>query len=278
MVQEIDRELVQIRRDIEVSEYKSVAVRFPDQRPISNREKSLMSVAVPINTKSRLNPAVLDKAKKMIAMVNALSKAPELIELNTEIKAKIPHVRQIAAEAMHQLATRNFESMNMRTREIENSFNQIIDLLKNKDRELSKTEINVTASHIRGAFREIGFDAIREISLKNDSVVLRAQKVDSTTSIIAEVNKNNIKLDTHGFRGSSCSEAIDKLLDKLREKGIAAQRKERVFHDKSDGGELVKEAQKLFDPLSTERNPLKDEWDRLRRHQVEKSKRKIRVC
>lgn len=213
---------------------------------------SLLESAKPISINTGNTAAILDTSKKLTAAMYALKSSPVLNELHTEVKLKIPGLDSLVNETNYFLKTGNIDALQVKSAEINSQLKKMNHVLRLKQLTMEKEEIIATSLLIRDSFKEIGFGSIKQIQSKSGGIILRASDRKFFTSIFAEVNASKgIKIDAKGFVGEQCSKTVNALVDKLKEKGIEAKKKERVFHNKIEGGELVKTVEPLFNPLET---------------------------
>ncbi len=229
----------------------------------------LLDKVKPISIKQCNATSILDTSKKLTATVLALSNSPELKELHSEVKLKLPYLESLANETNYFLKTGNTDALKVKTAEINTQFNKMLHVLQSRQRLMEREEIKTTSLLICDSLKEIGFDSIKEICIKDGSKVVRAVDRKSFTSVFAKINvKDGIRIDTKGFVGNECTRKVDALVDKLKEKGIEATKKDRAFHNKIEGGELVKAVEPLFNPLETASVPSRqDEAARLKKIQ-----------
>lgn len=236
----------------------------------------LLDKVKPITINLGNTTPILETSKKLTATMYALANSEELNGLHSEVKLKIPNLDNLVREINYFLKTGNISALQVKSTKINSQFKKMHHVLRSKQLAMENEEIKITSLLIRDSLKEIGFESIKQIRSKSGSIILRAVDQKST-SMFAEINaREGIRIDTKGFEGEECTKAVNALVDKLKEKGIEARKKDQVFHNKSEGGELVKAAEPHFNTLETPPvPPHQDEAERRRRIQLSKKRQKV---
>jgi hypothetical protein len=214
------------------------AMRLPD----ACREAMATARSLP----GRGGSPVLRDSARLVALAQALEHEA-LSDLSTASLKALPDVQRLAAEISPLVRSGNVHSLAIHQRRVSSSLAMLTSAVRSGHRQLAIRDRDRIASLLSRSMGEIGY---RNVSLKTKGDRLIVRGSDHVTSMFAAVPlEGALTIDTAGFTGNACTHAVDRLLESLRQAGMEVSRKASHRHG-SDGGELVKEAAPLFDPLA----------------------------
>jgi len=214
-------------------------------RQIADSMRELDSV-VPVSITTQ-GSSLVQESKRLVATVEALQRAKGLNFIAEPVLSD-PSTMKLCSQVNDTLRAGDLNSLKKMEGGVKKSLIKLVEDLQKKHLMLARQEQIATVTVLRRSLSKLGFQRVNLVE-KNSRSIVRA--ADEKVSIYADVSlAGKIKIDTAGFKGGECAEAVNSLIEKLRGHGLSVERESSLYHGKQEGGELVREAKELFNPLS----------------------------
>ncbi len=190
---------------------------------------------------------VLKAAQNLAATVRAIDGSRAFAELNAAVNTQLPNAREFARRIATAIETGDHATINAQSTEIATTLRQVTSVVRSAHELQAAREIASTGRTITKSLRQLGYDSVRTVD-HNGGRVIQARSAE--TVVVAELKPTGgLRIDTAGFRGRECEAAVIALTKQLAANGLLVKKRDVTYHERAEGGELVRQATPLFDPL-----------------------------